>query len=94
MQRYIITAITSVLLITQLSILYFWIVDWQKIVTQTGLIIWGSSILVGILLYLLYRKSKEKVLSITRKVIFVCTSVTILLAVLSLLIEITVSSMP
>ncbi|WP_028401297.1 hypothetical protein [Ectobacillus panaciterrae] len=94
MQRYITTSITSVLLITQLSILYFWIVDWQKVVTQTGLIIWGSSILVGILLYLIYRKSNEKVLSINRKVVFVCTSATILLAVLSLLIEVTVSSMP
>jgi hypothetical protein len=94
MQRYIATSIASALLITQLSILYVWIVDWKKVMTQTGLIIWGSSILVGVLLYLIYRKSNEKVLSINRKVIFICTSVTILLAVLSLLIEATVSSMP
>ncbi|MCI0768226.1 MULTISPECIES: hypothetical protein [Bacillus] len=94
MQKYITTSITSVLLIIQLGILYFWIVDWQKIVTQTGLIIWGSSILVGIWLYLIHRKSNEKILSINRKVIFVSTSMTVLLAILSLLIESIVRSMP
>lgn len=94
MQRYIIMSITSILFITQLSILYFWIVDWQRVVTQTGLIIWASSILVGILLYLMYRKSNRRFLSITRRIVFVCTSATILLAMLTLLIKITVSSMP
>ena len=94
MPRYVATAMTSILLITQLSIFYFWIVDWQKVVTQAGLFIWGGSILLGFVLYGIYRKLDKKTFSVNRKVVLIGTSVTIFLAILSLLIEAVTRSMP
>ena len=96
MSKYMIILLTALLLIVQLGIVYLWIFDWRHLVTQAGLIIWISSIVLGILLYFTYSKSvkSEKFIIVSRKVVFSSTLMTIILAILALVIEAITKSMP
>ena len=90
-------AITSIPLIAfHLVILYFWIVDWEKLVTAVGLSSWIGSILLGVVSYLGYRKLviTEKGILAIKRIVFATTVMTVLLGVLALIIEFTTSSMP
>ncbi|NER44430.1 hypothetical protein G3M54_31300 [Bacillus megaterium NBRC 15308 = ATCC 14581] len=84
------------LILVQLLILYFWIFDWEKLVTQIGLITWIVSIVLGIVIYLLYLKLslKDKSNIASKRDILCSTLLTIALAMGALLIEFVTSSMP
>ncbi|TGA99445.1 hypothetical protein E4665_03730 [Sporolactobacillus shoreae] len=79
-----------------LFILYFWIFDWEKLVTPSGLTVWIGSILSGVLIYLIYRKSvhTEKSKLLILKIIFSSTLVTAALGSIALIIEFITFSMP
>ena len=84
------------LILVQLLILYFWIFDWEKLVTQIGLITWIVSIVLGIVIYLIYFKLslKDKSSIANKRVVLCSTLLTIVLAMGALLIEFVTSSMP
>lgn len=84
------------LILVQLLILYFWIFDWEKLVTQTGLITWIVSIASGIIIYFIYLKlaSKDTKSIVNKRIVLCSTSLTIVLAIGALLIEFVTSSMP
>lgn len=90
-------AIISVpLVIVHLIILYFWMGDWGKLVTEIGLISWIGSIIVGIMVYFAYRKlnhSEDRFLVINR-IVFSSTLMTIFLGVFAIIIEFITNSMP
>ena len=84
------------LILVQLLILYFWIFDWEKLVTQIGLIIWIISIVLGIVIYFTYLKLslKDKKSIVNKRIVLCTTLLTIVLAMGALLIEFVTSSMP
>ncbi|MEC1070865.1 hypothetical protein [Priestia megaterium] len=84
------------LILVQLLILYFWIFDWEKLVTQIGLITWIVSIVLGIVIYFIYLKLslKDKKSIVNRRIVLCSTLLTIVLAMGALLIEFVTSSMP
>jgi hypothetical protein len=96
MLRSILVIITIPLVVIHFAILYFWVFDWQKLVTQVGLISWIGSIILGILVYFAYRKfiRNQEFTVVSRKVLFSSTLMTIVLGVLALVIEAITSTMP
>lgn len=60
---------TFLLLTCHIILFYFWISDWKKISTSYGLAIWILSTICGLLLYFIYKKTKN-----TNKVIFIASS--------------------
>ncbi|MEW4265200.1 hypothetical protein Q0N30_16035 [Priestia megaterium] len=84
------------LILVQLLILYFWIFDWEKLVTQIGLITWIVSIVLGIVVYFIYLKLslKDKKSIVNKRIVLCSTLLTIVLAMGALLIEFVTSSMP
>jgi hypothetical protein len=96
MLRSILVIITIPLVVIHFAILYFWVLDWKKLVTKVGLISWIGSIILGILVYFAYRKfiRNQKFTVVSRKVLFSSTLMTIVLGVLALVIEAITSSMP
>ncbi|MBA2875105.1 hypothetical protein HNR31_001878 [Anoxybacillus caldiproteolyticus] len=96
MLRSIWVIITIPLVVIHFAILYFWVFDWRKLVTQVGLISWIGSIILGTLVYFAYRKfiRNQKFTVISRKVLFSSTLMTIVLGVLALIIEAIARSMP
>jgi hypothetical protein len=84
------------LILVQLLILYFWIFDWEKLVTQVGLITWVISIVLGIFIYFIYLKLslKDKKSIVNKRIVLCSTLLTIVLAMGALLIEFFTSSMP
>ncbi|OEF99272.1 hypothetical protein BHF71_09345 [Vulcanibacillus modesticaldus] len=96
MLRSILVIITIPLVIIHFTILYFWVFDWRKLVTQVGLISWISSIILGIIVYFAYRESirNQKFTVVSRKILFSSTLMTIVLGVLALVIEAITKSMP
>ncbi|CRK83409.1 hypothetical protein [Neobacillus massiliamazoniensis] len=96
MSKSLLSIVSAPLVVVQLFILYFWIFDWKKLVTETGLIVWVSSILLGVIIYLLYRRlnTAEKSIVVTKRIVFTSTLITVLLGFFALIIEFTVSSMP
>jgi hypothetical protein len=96
MLRSILVIITIPLVVIHFAILYFWVFDWRKLVTQVGLISWIGSIILGILVYFAYRKFiiNQKFTVVSRKVLFSSTLMTIVLGVLALVIEAITSTMP
>jgi hypothetical protein len=96
MFKYMIALMAALLLIVQLGIAYLWIFDWRQLVTKAGLMIWISSIALGIVLYLIYSKfvGDGKFSTVSRKAVFSSTAVNIILAVLALAIEAITKSMP
>ncbi|MCJ7992504.1 hypothetical protein MUB15_31125 [Priestia sp. OVS21] len=84
------------LILVQLLILYFWIFEWEKLVTQIGLITWIVSIILGIVVYFIYLKLslKDKKSIVNKRIVLCSTLLTIVLAMGALLIEFVTSSMP
>lgn len=96
MLKSILTLITILLVIIHFAILYFWIFDWQQLVTQVGLISWIGSIILGILVYFVYYMfiRSQKFTVVSRRVLFSSTLMIIILGVLALVIESITRSMP
>jgi hypothetical protein len=95
-QRIILPSITLLLVICHITILYFWVFDWKKLVTNYGLIIWIGSTFLGILIYMTYRilKSNTKIFVIAKKAILFSTLMVIILGLIAIIIELITSSMP
>ncbi|MED3575580.1 hypothetical protein ACTHO0_09620 [Cytobacillus praedii] len=90
-------AIVSIPLIAvHFTILYFWIFDWENLTTDLGLISWGGSVLLGMIIYFAYLNCnctiKNEGLPI--KILFGSTLMTIILCVLTIMIEWISNSMP
>ncbi|MCM3567699.1 hypothetical protein [Neobacillus mesonae] len=79
-----------------LSIFYFWIFDWKKLMTEVGLIGWAGSILIGIIFYSIARNMSitPRSLLVSKGIVLGTTFMTILLALFTLIIEFITSSMP
>ncbi|WP_066186022.1 MULTISPECIES: hypothetical protein [Gracilibacillus] len=90
-------AILSIpLVIAHVVILYLWISYWEVLVTRIGLIGWGGSIFLGIIIFVMYSKVKaiDKRSSVIRATVLASTLMSILLGLLSVLITLITSSMP
>ncbi|WP_404430806.1 hypothetical protein [Sutcliffiella horikoshii] len=90
----IIRIITMPLVVGHLLIAYFWIFDWEKLTTDVGLISWIGSIILGIFIFIINRKSITSEKNLSQKIISVTTFMTILLGIFALMIEFITSSMP
>lgn len=92
----IVTFITIPLVLIHLFILYFWVFAWRQLITDVGLISWIGSIILGIVLYLIYRifVKVDKFVTFSKRLIFCTTLMTIILGVFAIAIEIITSSMP
>ncbi|TCJ01903.1 hypothetical protein [Cytobacillus praedii] len=90
-------AIVSIPLIAvHFTILYFWIFDWGNLTTDLGLISWGGSILLGMIIYFAYLNCNctMKNEGFLIKILFGSTLMTIILCVLTIMIEWISNSMP
>ena len=96
MLKKLLLIISVPLVIVHLIILYFWIVDWGKLVTEIGLLSWVGSILFGIIVYFVYWKlnHSEKEFLVTKRIVFSSTLMTVFLSFVTILIEFATSSMP
>ena len=96
MLKNLLLIISIPLVIVHLLILYFWIVDWEKLVTEIGLLSWVGSILMGIFVYFVYWKinHSEKEFLVTKRIVFSSTLMTVFLSFVTILIEFATSLMP
>lgn len=96
MLKNLLLIISVPLVIVHLIILYFWIVDWEKLVTEIGLLSWVGSILLGIFVYFVYWKlnHSEKEFLVTKRIVFSSTLMTVFLSFVTILIEFATSLMP
>jgi predicted membrane channel-forming protein YqfA (hemolysin III family) len=81
---------------SQLYILFLWMADWEKLTTVPGFVLWGASIILGLLVSLIFHQLREpqKYIRISKNLLFSSTIMTILLAVMAAVIEMITSSMP
>jgi hypothetical protein len=88
--------ITFPIIAVHLIILYFWVFDWEKLITPIGLAGWGGSIIAGFIVYGFYeaKENGKKSIKLQRYILIGSTGMTICLAVLALIIELITSSMP
>lgn len=77
-----------------LGILAFWLAAWELLFTKTGLVIWGISALLGTVFFILRRRQRENISDSSDWILGISTIFMILLALVSMLIDYTVSSMP
>ncbi|MGD6874204.1 hypothetical protein ACQCU1_18745 [Sutcliffiella horikoshii] len=82
------------LIVVHLLIAYFWIFNWEKLTTDVGLISWIGSIILGLVIFTMNRKSKTSNQKLSYKIVTATTFMTILLGVFALMIEFITSSMP
>ncbi|OOR15729.1 hypothetical protein [Bacillus cereus] len=84
------------LLACHISILYFWIFDWQKITTPYGIAFWIASTFCGFLLYYYFKnqKSNRKMLIGSSLLLIASSSFMIFLGIVTGIISVIVSSMP
>ncbi|UAL49444.1 hypothetical protein K7887_02705 [Sutcliffiella horikoshii] len=82
------------LIVVHLLIAYFWIFDWEKLTTDVGLISWIGSIILGLVIFIINRKSKTSDRNLSYKIVSVTTFMTLLLGIFALMIEFITSSMP
>ncbi|MGD7028415.1 hypothetical protein [Sutcliffiella horikoshii] len=82
------------LIVVHLLIAYFWIFNWEKLTTDVGLISWIGSIILGLIIFTMNRKSKTSNQKLSYKIVTATTFMTILLGVFALMIEFITSSMP
>lgn len=96
MLKNLLLIISVPLVIVHLIILYFWIVDWEKLVTEIGLLSWVGSILLGTFVYFMYWKlnHSEKEFLVTKRIVFSSTLMTVFLSFVTILIEFATSLMP
>ncbi|WP_404460656.1 hypothetical protein [Sutcliffiella horikoshii] len=86
--------IAMFLVVVHLLIAYFWIFDWEKLTTDVSLISWIGSIILGLVIFNINRKSKTSDQKLSYKIVSVTTFMTILLGIFALMIEFITSSMP
>jgi len=86
--------IAMFLVVVHLLIAYFWIFDWEKLTTDVGLISWIGSIIVGLVIFNINRKSKISDRNLSSKIVAATTFMTVLLGIFALMIEFITSSMP
>lgn len=77
-----------------LGILAFWLAAWELLFTKTGLIIWGISALLGAVFFILRRRQRQNMTDSSDRILGLSSIFMILLALVSVLIEYAVSSMP
>ncbi|PAD34830.1 hypothetical protein [Terribacillus saccharophilus] len=77
-----------------LGILTFWLAAWEQLFTMTGLVIWGGSALLGALFFMIRRRQSENMLDSSDRILAISTVFIVVLALVSVLIEYTVASMP
>ena len=96
MLKKLLLIISVPLVIVHLIILYFWIVAWEKLITEIGLLSWIGSILLGIIVYFVYWKLNylEKEVLVTKRIVFSSTLMTVFLSFVTILIEFATSLMP
>ncbi|MEB3751554.1 hypothetical protein MKY25_09575 [Geobacillus sp. FSL W8-0032] len=82
--------IVCVLLVCQMLIIYAWISDWRQLVTPAGFFMWVDGIAVGLAVLRAGRGLPPR----WRRALKITTARVILLAVMSLVIEWAVRSMP
>ncbi|NLP52515.1 hypothetical protein [Bacillus sp. RO1] len=90
----ILRIITIPLVVVHLLIAYFWIFDWEKLVTEVGRISWVGSIIIGIVIVIINRKSMTTDQKVSKRIVAATTFMTILLGIFALMIELITSSMP
>jgi predicted membrane channel-forming protein YqfA (hemolysin III family) len=81
---------------SQLYILFLWMADWEKLTAVPGLVLWGTSIILGLLVSLIYHQLREpqNYIRMSKNILFSSTIMTILLAVMALVIELIAGTMP
>lgn len=77
-----------------LGILAFWLAAWEQLFTNTGFIIWGGSAILGVSFFILWRRQRENLLDKSDWILGISTVLIIVLALVSVLVEYTVTSMP
>ncbi|PAF40273.1 hypothetical protein CHH69_03950 [Terribacillus saccharophilus] len=77
-----------------LGVLAFWLAAWELLFTKTGLIIWGISALLGAFFFILRRRRRENMPDSSDWILSISTVFIIVLALVSVLIEYAISSMP
>lgn len=82
--------IVCILLACQTFVIYYWISDWRQLVTPVGLCMWVGGIAVGLAVLRAGRGLSPR----WRGALKITTAGVILLAVMSLIIEWAVCSMP
>ncbi|MDH4421491.1 hypothetical protein QEZ44_08500 [Bacillus cereus] len=86
---------TFLLLTCHIVIFYFWIFDWKKTSTPYGLALWILSTVCGLLLYFHFKNQKSnKIILIGSSLLIVSSSFMIFLGIITVIIFVTVSSMP
>lgn len=90
----IMRVVTMLLIVVHLLLAYFWIFDWEKLTTDVGLISWIGSVILGVIVFIINRKSKTSDQQLSKKIVAITTFMTILLGVFALMIEFITSSMP
>lgn len=88
--------LSFLVIVVNAYVIYIWIVDWEFLFTGLGLISWAFVITAGIILFKVFKKRADSAKSaVTLKfLIGGVTGFSILLVVVSVLIEIATSSMP
>ncbi|MFP7477154.1 hypothetical protein [Terribacillus saccharophilus] len=82
------------LCIVHLGILAFWLAAWELLFTKAGLIIWGISTLLGAILFIIWKRQGDNRLDSSGWILAISTVLTVVLALVSVVIEYAVSSMP
>lgn len=87
---------TILLIVVQLTILYFWVINWEGLYSPFGLIIWGVSIIFGIVIYIVYNSLniKKMVYVVLGRIQLISTLITVFLVIITLIIDFAVKSMP
>lgn len=83
----VLRVITMPLIVVHFLIAYFWFFDWEKLMTEVGLISWMGSIILGVVVFIINRKAITSEKNLSQKIVSVTTFMTILLGVFVLMIE-------
>lgn len=94
--KIIMTLFTTLLMIIQIGVLYFWLFDWKDLYTELGLLCWNGSILAGTVICIVYFTLLKKgaFSSILKKLVLSSTVMVIVLYLASFVIDFAANSMP
>ncbi|MFS0559192.1 hypothetical protein AB1K91_00475 [Terribacillus sp. 179-K 1B1 HS] len=87
-------AINFTICAIQLGIFIIWLIAWEQLSTKTGCTIWGSSVALGAAIFILRLRQSGNSIGNSDRLLGLATILSILLAVVSVLIDYTVASMP
>ncbi|MFP7487244.1 hypothetical protein SFC65_24105 [Priestia filamentosa] len=96
MGKSLVSIISVPLIVVHLFILYFWLAEWERLATKQGIFVWESSIILGVLIFLIYqgRVITEKVVLIIKRTVLGTTLMVTVLAILAFMITFAVDAMP